>query len=146
MQLYGHGVWDRGQFVLYSPFVYGKFITKLDMGYTAVKNIDNLPLSMFFFAGGLSTIRGYANSSIGPGRYLTVGSVEYVHHLYGNWNGAVFYDMGTATNHFGTPLSKSTGIGIVYDSLIGPIKLYGTQALSRPNKPYGVEFSIGPEF
>ncbi len=130
---------------LFSPTNFSHIILRADLGYTVVHNIKNLPLSMRFFAGGLASIRGYKDSGIGPGRYLEVGSIEYQHHIKGNWTGALFYDAGTATDHWGKALSKSEGVGLIYQSMIGPIKLYGAKALDK-RKPYSVEFSMGPEF
>lgn len=135
----------RGKY-LFTPVSFAHIILRANLGYTLVNDLKDLPLSMRFFAGGLNTIRGYPDSSIGPGRYLYVGSVEYQNHIKNNWSGAIFYDFGTATDHFGTPINKGAGVGIIYESLIGPVKLYVAQAISKPKKPYSLEFSIGPEF
>ncbi len=131
---------------MYKPFSYGNFILRGELGYTVVHDLSDLPLSMRFFTGGVSTLRGYPDSSIGPGRYLELGSIEYQHHLTENWLIAFFYDVGTATNKLGTPLNKGDGVGLIYRSVIGPIRLYLATALSKPNRPYQVEFSMGPEF
>jgi len=130
----------------YKPFSYGNFILRGELGYTVVHDLSDLPLSMRFFTGGVSTLRGYPDSSIGPGRYLELGSIEYQHHVTENWLIAFFYDVGTATNTLGTPLNKGDGVGLIYRSVIGPIRLYLATALSKPNRPYQVEFSMGPEF
>lgn len=136
---------------LFSPIAQGRFILRGDLGYLIVKDLDALPSSMRFFAGGLNSIRTFKDSSIGPGRYLVVGSIEYQHKIKGNWNGALFYDAGTATNHFDTAFNQSKGIGVIYDSMIGPIKFYVGQKNVVPvdnarKKTYGIELSIGPEF
>lgn len=131
---------------LFSPTQDSHVILRADLGYTVVHDIHKLPLSMRFFAGGLNSVRGYKDSGIGPGRYLATGTVELQHHITGNWSGALFYDMGTATDHWDNQFSKSTGVGVIYESMIGPIKLYAAHALDRPGRPYSVEFSIGPEF
>lgn len=130
----------------FSPFDFSHVIFRTDLGYTLTKNLHALPLTMRFFAGGLNSIRGYADSSIGPGRYLYSGSVEYQNQIKNNWWGAIFYDAGTATDHFGTPLFKGAGVGVLYQSSIGPIKLYLAKTLQQPKKHYSVELSIGPEF
>lgn len=131
---------------MYSPFSFGSFILRGELGYTAVHSLNDLPLSMRFFAGGINSVRGYPDSSIGPGRYLEVGSIEYQQHIVGNWNAAIFYDVGTATDHWGSALFKGEGVGVIYKSLVGPINLYVARAMSKPKKPYVIEFSIGPEF
>lgn len=129
-----------------SPTTSSRIIARAELGYTVVHDLMDLPLTMRFFAGGLSTIRGFAESSIGPGRYLEVGSLEYQHKIKGDWSGALFYDIGTANNHFGNQLSKGAGVGIIYNSFIGNIKVYLAKAISKQNQPYSVEFSIGPDF
>jgi translocation and assembly module TamA len=129
-----------------TPFSFAHIILRGDIGYTVVHELTELPLSMRFFAGGLTTIRGFPDSSIGPGKYLGVASIEYRNHIAYDFSGAVFYDIGTATNHFGEPLSRGAGVGLVYESVVGPIKLYVSRGLSKKRRPYQIEFSMGPEF
>jgi translocation and assembly module TamA len=131
---------------LYTPVDFAHLIFRANFGYTVTKNLKELPLSMRFFAGGMNTIRGYPVSSIGPGKYLYVGSIEYQNRIINNWWGAAFYDAGTATNHFGSHIYQGAGLGVVYQSMLGPIKLYVAQAVNKRGKPYSFEFSIGPEF
>lgn len=130
----------------YTPVSFAHLIFRADIGYTVVQDLNNLPLSLRYFAGGVTSVRGYPDSSIGPGKYLEVASVEYRNKLIGDLDGAVFYDTGLATNHIGDPLNKGIGVGLVYNSLVGPIKLYLARAISKHDRPYQVEFSIGPEF
>lgn len=131
---------------VYSPFDFSKFIFRTNFGYTTVKKLIDFPFSLRFFAGGINSIRGFADSSIGPGRYTVIGSAEYQNKIYGNLNAAIFYDTGIAANHFSTPYSQGAGVGLVYNTLLGPIKVYLAQAISKDTKPYSVEFSLGPEF
>lgn len=135
----------RGKY-LFSPASFSHFLVRGDLGYTFTREIKNLPFSMGFFAGGLNSIRGYPESSIGPGKYLKVASIEYQNKIYGNWNGAIFYDVGVASKHFNKPLLRGEGFGIIYNSLIGPVKVYVGRAMSKPGKPHSFELSIGPEF
>lgn len=129
-----------------TPLERTHLIVRGDLGYTVVHDLVDLPLSMYFFAGGITSIRGFNDSSIGPGKYLMVGSVEVRRHVYGDVAVAAFVDMGNATNHFGDPIQRSEGIGLVYESMIGPVKIYGAQAMTKRGHPRGIEFSIGPEF
>jgi len=131
---------------IFSPTTHSKVLLAAHFGYTVVNNLSDLPLTMNFFAGGINSVRGYHYDSLGPGRYLKTGSVEFQHKIAGNWSGAVFYDFGNASNHFNDPLKQGDGLGLVYSSLIGPIKLYVAEARSEKDKPLSVEFSIGPEF
>lgn len=135
----------KGKLII-TPISFGKIILRGDIGMTGVHKLYRFPLSLRYFAGGINSIRGFADSSIGPGKYLLVGSAEYQQHLVSNWYGAIFYDVGNATNHFDTPFARGTGIGIVYKTLVGPIKLYFAQAISKKTRPNSIEFSVGPEF
>lgn len=132
--------------VIFSPFGLSRFILRGDLGVTAVHALKRFPLSLRFFAGGINSIRGFAETSIGPGRFLNIGSVEYQQHIYESFYAAIFYDIGAASNHFNDPINRGAGIGGVYASRIGPIKVYLARAYSKPGLPYSVELSIGPEF
>jgi len=131
---------------LYAFSDFGRIILRGEVGMTAVHNLPVFPLSMRFFAGGMGSVRGFADSGIGPGKYLEVASVEYQQKLKGNLYAGVFYDVGRATDHFDTPYSRGVGLGLVYNTPIGPLKLYLAQAISKSDRPRSVEFSIGPEF
>jgi len=135
----------KGKYI-YSPFSIGRFILRGDVGYTIANKLDkNMPLTMQYFAGGTDSIRGYPDSEFGPGRYLLVGSIEYQHQIIGNWHGAVFYDKGTATDHFGGPYNVGDGFGVIYQSFVGPLRLYFARAETRKGKPWSVELNIGAD-
>lgn len=135
----------KGKYIM-SPTQNSRIILRGDIGYSVVQNLARLPLTLRFLAGGLGSVRGYDYSSIGPGRYLKIVSAEVQHRIYGNFSGALFYDAGTATNHFNAPLLRGAGIGGVYNSIIGPMQIYAARALSKPGKPFSIELSIGPDF
>lgn len=135
----------KGKYI-FSPTSESRIIMRGDLGYTIVNDLKRLPLTLNFFAGGPRSVRGYPYSSIGPGRYLKIASVEYQHRITDNWSGALFYDAGTATDHFNSSLNRGDGLGLVYHSLIGPIQIYVARAESKPGKPLQIEFSIGPDF
>lgn len=135
----------KGKFI-YSPFEPSRIILRGNLGYTVVKDLQKLPMTLQFFAGGPNSVRGYRYDSMGPGRYLKVASAEYQHRIYDNWSGALFYDAGIASDHFNSPSQHSRGVGIVYNSVIGPIKLYLSRADSSPGRPYRVDLNIGPDF
>lgn len=131
---------------IFSPTQHSRVILRGDLGYTVVDDLNFLPLTLRFFAGGLGSVRGYPYSSLGPGRYLEVASAEYQHRIYENWSGAVFYDVGTADDHFNSHLKLGIGVGVIYSSVIGAIQLYVARAESLSGKPFRAEFSIGSEF
>ncbi len=131
---------------IFSPFTFSRLILRTDLGVISTNNLARYPFSMRFFAGGVNSIRGFADSSIGPGRYLGTASAEYQHRLKGDWYGAVFYDLGNASNHMKQQLNRGTGFGMVYNTRVGPLKIYFARALSKATKPNSIEFSVGPEF
>lgn len=134
----------KGKYI-FKPTNLSRAIIRGNIGYTIVKDLTKLPLTLNFFTGGMGSVRGYPYSSIGPGRYLKVAGIEFQHQIYHDWNGAIFYDTGTAGNHFNDSLMRSIGFGIVYNSVIGPIQVYLAKAIDAHDALH-VEFSIGPDF
>ncbi len=136
----------KGKYI-FSPTPKGRVILSGQLGYTVVNNVQKLPLPLLFVAGGYGTIRGYKPTLFGPGKYLEVASVEYQHEIHGNWNGAVFYDTGTASNNFGGPYHAGYGVGVIYRSIIGPISVYFSRAKDIPPGKEGVsvDFSFGAD-
>ncbi|OGT30912.1 MAG: hypothetical protein A3E87_07990 [Gammaproteobacteria bacterium RIFCSPHIGHO2_12_FULL_35_23] len=125
-----------------------RIVLRGNLGYTIIDDSNKLPLSERFYTGGPMSIRGYNEQGIGPGRYITVGSVEYQRRVIGNWYGAVFYDVGNAFNDFTdytSNLKRGTGVGIVWLSPIGDVSLYVAKALNKKGQPISVDISLGPE-
>ncbi len=131
---------------IFSPTDPSRIIVRGDLGYTIVNDTSQLPLTLQYLAGGLGSVRGYNFGSIGPGRYLEVASAEYQHRIIDKVYGAVFYDIGTATNQFNKNLKRGDGFGFVYASPIGPVQLYLARAESKSWKPKSIIFNIGAEF
>ncbi len=122
-----------------------RLLLRADLGYTLAAHPNELPLSIRFFSGGSKSVRAYGYQTLGPGRYLTEGSVEYQHRLRGNWHSAVFYDLGNAYNHFSEGLKQGLGIGLVWVSPIGPINLSLARAMNSQDHSLLVQFSMGPD-
>jgi len=135
----------KGKYI-FSPTPVSTVVLSGDFGYTVVENIRSLPLTLQFFAGGMNSVRGFPYTYFGPGRYLKTGSVEYRHHIIDKWSGAVFYDLGMADDHINAPMGHGIGIGAIYDSVVGPVRLYtGFGKLKDKPRHFDFEFSIGPE-
>lgn len=115
-------------------------------GITAISNLNKLPLSFQYFAGGTQSVRGYGYKSLGPGRNLVVGSIEFRHRIFDGWYGTVFMDAGNADDTFFVNLKKGAGVGVLCNSPIGPVQLSYAKALDLPGTPSRVQFNIGPEF
>lgn len=131
-----------------------RVILRGDLGSTNVAYLNELPLSQRFFAGGDNSVRGYAYNSLGPkdsfghvvgGKHLIVGSVQYNHHIAGNWSGAIFYDVGNAVNSMGDKLVAGTGFGVRWDSPVGPVRIDFAWGLDKPTDRFRLHVVIGPD-
>lgn len=116
-------------------------------------NVDKIPATLRFRAGGTDSIRGYDYQSIGtrsgasvlPSKYLATGSLEYQYWFLHSWGIAVFWDAGTATDNLqGVKVYHGVGIGARWRSPVGPVQLdvgYGIQEKQfRPHISLGVAF------
>lgn len=133
-----------------------RFVTRSDLGVTLAENVDVLPASRRFFAGGDTSIRGYDLEELGPvdsasgrvvgGRYLAVGSVELERRIYGKWSGALFYDVGNAFDpDYSNTITQGAGFGIRWLSPVGLIRLDLAFALSREGCPVRLHLVVGPD-
>ncbi len=132
----------------------GRFITRADLGNTWTQEIDNLPPSLLFYAGGDYSVRGYAYRSIAPrnaqgetvgGKALVVGSLEYEFYLNEQWSAAVFYDAGNAYRHDPEPLRIGRGLGLRRKLPLGWLRVDAAQALSRSGDPWRLHITLGPD-
>lgn len=121
----------------------------------------DIPLNKLFYPGGESSIRGYAQGEAtqrdSAGRFVGVRSawlvnVEFEQLVTGRWTAVVFTDvLGTAVvmeDWPGDETLASVGLGVRYQSPIGPIRLeYGRNVNPRDGDPGGtLHFSIGFPF
>ncbi len=123
----------QGRIKLIEPLGPGRFITRLDSGTTWVGEFSELPGSVRFFAGGDTSVRGYAYQSLGPtnkdgrvigGRHLLAGSLEYEYPLIKDFSAAVFVDGGNAFERLDEFDARyGVGAGIRWRSPIGPIRI-----------------------
>jgi translocation and assembly module TamA len=135
---------------IYSYDHANRFVIRTELGYTWIKNADQLPLSQSFATGGAETVRGYGYQNMGPGSILVVGSAEYQRQLFGKIYGTVFFDAGNAVNRFSAiNLQQGGGVGIVYRSPIGPMELTITRPFNIHHgnffQKYRIQFAMGPD-
>ena len=136
------------------PLLGGRVLVRGDLGYTEVTNVRELPASIRFFAGGDSSVRGFAYESLGPladngdvigGRHLATGSLEYDHPLTEKWHLAVFTDGGNAFNDVNDfEIRRSAGFGIRWRSPLGPIRLDLARAVDE-HRDWRLHLSMGPD-
>jgi len=121
----------------------------------------DIPIFKRFFAGGSTSMRGFPFQKLGPlsqggdplgGNSLLVGSFEARFPLYGEFGGVVFLDYGNVyTDEWEYDLSRlkyAPGVGLRYDTIIGPIRFDVGYALNPEPGIRRVQFfiSIGQAF
>jgi outer membrane protein insertion porin family len=122
---------------------------------------SELPVNKRFFPGGDNSIRGYRSGEAAPrdptGKFIgaksyILANVEFEQALTAKWSAVVFFDaLGTAVRLADYPWAEqlnSAGLGVRYQTLIGPLRLeYGRNLNPRPADPGGTFlFSIGFPF
>lgn len=131
-----------------------KLILQGSAGTTLTNELNDMPKSLRFFAGGQSSVRGYDFESLGEtnaagevigGKHLLTTSVEYEHPLQDKWSGAVFADAGNAfDNNANLTMKVGAGFGVRYKSPLGPIRA----DIASPKDNTGdvhFYFSLGPD-
>lgn len=123
-------------------------------GVTALNDpLAELPVSLRFFAGGDTSVRGYSYRSLGPrdstgqvtgGRNLLTGSIELFRDIFDSYAVSWFFDTGNAFNSFESlRLFHGTGVGVHYYSPIGAINLYLARQLGVESPGFHVHFTVG---
>jgi outer membrane protein insertion porin family len=137
--------------------------SKIKIGYTVpIEGTTGSSISVDerFELGGPSSLRGYAESSIGTpdirgkrsGIYLINGGEELRFPIYKLLGGAAFIDWGGLWIRKGdiriSALKVGIGFGVRYNTVIGPIRLdYGYRLTDRtPRYKGNVYFAIGNAF
>ncbi len=125
-----------------------RLLFRSDLGYTNIANLVRLPLSLQLFAGGERSVRGYGFNAIGanggPGRNLVVGSTEIQQKIVGAFYLAGFVDAGVVGNQdLFHHINVGSGPGIAWVSPIGAMELTVAEAITQPNKPWTIQFTMG---
>lgn len=121
-----------------------RLILRGEMGYTVIKDLNQLPLSLQFLAGGARSIRGYGYNSIGPGRNILVASGELQQKIWRNLYLVGFYDIGNVSNKYFGEMNQGAGPGVAYLTPIGTFELTVAKALGNQKDKWRVQFSIAP--
>lgn len=139
---------------IYSFWGQWRVIGRVDGGYTVIDEIEQLPLSLRFFAGGDQSVRGYGYKKIGPrdedgniigGKYLLTSSVELERTLFDSWSGAVFYDSGGVTNSLSDAgMHAGAGVGLRWNAPFGQIRLDVARALDEGGS-WRLHFTLGAD-
>lgn len=134
--------------------------TKLIAGVMqAIQNDPETPIGDRYFAGGASSLRGWARHEIYPlnienvaigGNTLLEGSAELRYPIYDIFKGAVFVDFGNVwENSYSYNFSKlhyNTGLGLRVETPIGPIRLDMATPVINDDFRFQFFISIGHAF
>jgi len=122
---------------------------------------STLPVNKRFYPGGDNSIRGYQRGEAAPrstdglfigAKSFLLGNVELEQALSPNWSAVAFVDaLAESPTLKDAPFEEklySVGLGVRYQTLIGPLRLeYGHNLNPRPGDPSGtLHFSIGYPF
>lgn len=150
----------RGKYI--KAFSFGRFLLRSEIGSTQLDDFSDLPASVRFFAGGDTSVRGYAYESLGPtetvvgsdgvakevvvgGNNLLVNSIEY-DYLFKDtkWAAAIFFDAGNAANDTDIEVKRGAGVGARWISPIGPIRMDVAKALDG-DEGWRLHITMGPD-
>ncbi|HEX7272927.1 MAG TPA: outer membrane protein assembly factor BamA [Casimicrobiaceae bacterium] len=138
-----------------------------DLGYGGGLGGKPLPFFKAYYGGGVGSVRGYETASLGPqdaagnttgGRQKIIGNAELFFPLPGakatdqSVRLSVFFDAGEIYDEGTQPQFESfrysTGVGIAWNSPVGPIKLsYGYPLNKQPgDRIQRMQFQVGTVF
>jgi translocation and assembly module TamA len=150
LQLYGSTKW------VFGLWPGARLLPRAEVGATLIDELDTLPASVRYYAGGDTSVRGYAYNSLGPtdefgavvgGENLLVGSIEIDQQIFTDWSVAAFVDSGNAYDAI-KDFDPATGVGagIRWFSPLGPIRFDVAVPLDE-NAPddYRVHITLGPD-
>jgi len=131
-----------------------RLLTRIDLGATAKRELEELPPTVRFFAGGDTSVRGYAYESIGPtdssgnvigGSNLATISLEADWMVFGNWAVAAFVDSGSAFNDVAIDMKTGAGLGIRWFSPLGPIRFDVAHPFNDVDANFRFHITLGPD-
>ena len=150
IQIYGNTKW------VFQLWPGARLLPRAEAGFTMIDQLATLPASVRFFAGGDTSVRGYAYKSLGPtdpfgnvvgGENLLVGSIELDQEIAESWAVAAFIDSGNAYDDFSNfETATGVGVGIRWFSPLGPIRIDVAVPL-RDEAPddYRLHITLGPD-
>jgi len=129
-----------------------RVLVRTTAGWTWKDKFSDLPPSIRFFAGGDSSIRGYAFQGVGPeedgnvvgGSRLLTGSLEFDYGFRDNWAAAMFVDSGSAFDDEPNFVT-GVGVGIRWYSPVGPVRVDVAHPLDDPTTQWRLYITLGPE-
>ncbi|MFI4937317.1 MAG: autotransporter assembly complex family protein [Candidatus Berkiellales bacterium] len=134
-----------------------KLLARTEFGATFPEEVERLPLSQRFYAGGDLSLRGFAYRSLPfqtgddgqphpvGGTYLAVGSIELAKTIKAPIAIFTFLDVGNAFRPSDNELEAGTGIGVEWITRLGPIKVAVAKPITQNSDSWRIHASFGPE-
>ncbi len=147
LRLDTQGKWIRG-------FGKTRLIVRAEAGLSATADFNELPPSLRFFAGGDSSIRGYAFEELGPrdadnevigGTGRLVASAEIEYDIKPKWSIAMFVDSGNAFDDFDLEPQTGAGLGARWHSPVGPVRFDLARPFNGDDRSVRIHISFGPD-
>lgn len=134
-----------------------QILLKIDAGYLSANNINEVPISMRYFAGGDNNLRAYKFNSVSPlddddkargGLTQLLSTIEYSYPIKDQWRLALFHDWGSIGDKFFDDKYSDAGIGIRWETPVGLVRLDFAKGLQgsdieRFDRPFNISFAIG---
>jgi translocation and assembly module TamA len=119
-------------------------------GLTQVNNVNQIPLSLAQLLGGAGNLKGYNYNSLGPGKIISYGGVEIQKETFKKWYLLGFVDGGDVYKPIVRDFKYDIGIGLMWVSPVGPIKVGIAQAVTHNlNRDQGrspkIVINMGPD-
>jgi outer membrane protein insertion porin family len=140
------------------PGVLNVLATRIKLGYIErLKKTEYVPTYDRFYIGGATTVRGYAENSLGPkdsegnplgGKVMLIGNIEWRRELFWKFGYTLFADAGNLWSETKEvnpkDLKLTAGLGLEFFTPVGPLRLDYGQRIIRGEDPKGgeVHFSI----
>lgn len=134
-----------------------RFSWRAELGGIVSNDFDQVPSSLRYFSGGDQSVRGFDYKTLSPfeldsdgereligGQYLAVASVEYSYPIAENWRAAAFVDAGNASEELFKDPAIGVGFGAIWNSPIGPVRLYLAKGKSNFGETRYLHISMGP--
>lgn len=134
----------------------------LQIGSLTGSVLSDIPPPLRFFEGGPSGFRGYAYKTVSPldsnqdpygGRSYTLMTLEPRFRLSDDFAFVPFYEIGRVYARedpgFGSGYLQSAGIGVSYDTMIGPIRFDFAMPLNKRrgiDPSFQIYLNVGPAF
>ena len=127
-----------------------RFYVHAMQGFTQINEINQLPLSLALLLGGAENLRGYNFNSIGPGKVTSYAGIEIQKETFNKLYLLGFFDSGDVYDPGLKATKYDAGVGIMWVSPIGPIKVEVAQAMSQqfqrmPNQGPKLVVNMGPD-